>query len=65
MEDLRNHLLWDLNRQLADLEKDLKEDEVPLMLDSIFETLYEFKETHLSSDCFRLYLNYWQNSAFS
>ncbi|MGB4260502.1 MAG: pyruvate phosphate dikinase, partial [Candidatus Cloacimonas acidaminovorans] len=48
MEDLRNHLLWDLNRQLADLEKDLKEDEVPLMLDSIFETLYEFKETHLS-----------------
>jgi len=48
MEDLRNHLLWDLNRQLADLEKDLQEEEVPLMLDSIFETLYEFKETHLS-----------------
>lgn len=48
MEDLRNHLLWDLNRQLSDLENELSEDEVPQMLDSIFATLFEFKETHLS-----------------
>ena len=48
MEDLRNHLLWDLNRQLSDLENEISEDEVPQMLDSIFATLFEFKETHLS-----------------
>jgi pyruvate,orthophosphate dikinase len=48
MEELRDHLLWDLNRQLADLETELNEDEVPVMLDSVFKTLYEFTDTHLS-----------------
>lgn len=48
MEELKDHLLWDLNRQLSDLENELSEEEVPLMLNSIFETLYEFKKTRLS-----------------
>jgi len=44
MEDLQNHLLWDLNRQLSDLENEISEDEVPQMLDSIFATLLNLKK---------------------
>lgn len=48
MVDLMNHLLWDLNRQLADLYTELNIAEVSQMLDSVFATLKKFTKTHLS-----------------
>lgn len=48
MVDLMNHLLWDLNRQLADLHTALSISEVSQMLDSVFATLKDFTDTHLS-----------------
>jgi pyruvate,orthophosphate dikinase len=52
MAELRDHLLWDLNRQLADLGG-LEADKALLLLDSIFNTLVEFANTHKSMvlDC--------------
>lgn len=48
MIDLMDHLLWDLNRQLANLYEELTPDEVSQMLDTVFETLHAFSHTHLS-----------------
>lgn len=48
MEDLRDHLLWDLNRQLADLYKELSPQEVTALLDSVFKALSDFRGSHLS-----------------
>ena len=48
MIDLMDHILWDLNRQLANLYEELSPQEVSLMLDTVFETLVSFSKTHLS-----------------
>ena len=48
MIDLMDHLLWDLNRQLATLYEDLTPAEVSRMLDTVFKTLKSFSKTHLS-----------------
>lgn len=48
MIDLMDHLLWDLNRQLANLYEELTPSEVSQMLDTVFEALNAFSKTHLS-----------------
>jgi pyruvate,orthophosphate dikinase len=48
MIDLMDHLLWDLNRQLANLYEELTPPEVSRMLDTVFEALNSFSKTHLS-----------------
>ncbi len=52
MAELRDHLLWDLNRQLANLGG-LEANKVLELLDSIFNTLREFTGSHKSMvlDC--------------
>lgn len=47
MAELRDHLLWDLNRQLADLGG-LEADKVLELLDSVFAALKEFSLSHRS-----------------
>ncbi len=46
MSALSDHLLWDLNRLLADLHKELSVKEIGLLLDGVFENLAEFKDRH-------------------
>ena len=48
MIDMMDHLLWDLNRQLADLNKALSVAEVHEMIDTAFQILKSFTGTHLS-----------------
>jgi len=48
MLDMMDHLLWDLNRQLADMYQELSVDEVHDMIDTVFETLKHFIHTHMS-----------------
>jgi len=48
MVDMMDHLLWDLNRQLADLYEVLSVDEVHVMIDTVFDLLKSFTETHMS-----------------
>jgi pyruvate,orthophosphate dikinase len=48
MLDMMDHLLWDLNRQLADMYQELSVDEVHDMIDTVFETLKNFINTHMS-----------------
>ncbi len=48
MIDHMDHLLWDLNRQLANLYEELSPPEVSQMLDTVFETLQAFSKTHLN-----------------
>ncbi len=48
MHALSDHLLWDLNRQLADLHGSLSARETNLLMDSIFENLAEFRDQHSS-----------------
>ncbi|MDD4560179.1 MAG: PEP/pyruvate-binding domain-containing protein [Candidatus Cloacimonetes bacterium] len=48
MLDMMDHLLWDLNRQLADMYQELSIDEVHDMVDTVFDTLKHFTETHMS-----------------
>jgi pyruvate,orthophosphate dikinase len=48
MVDMMDHLLWDLNRQLANLYEELSAAEVSKMLKTIFETLESFTSSHLS-----------------
>lgn len=47
MIDMMDHLLWDLNRQLADLYQELSVDEVHEMLETVFSLLKSFTGTHL------------------
>ncbi len=46
MTTLSDHLLWDLNRLLAELHNSLSVKEINLLIDSIFENLAEFKNRH-------------------
>ncbi len=48
MLDMMDHLLWDLNRQLADLYVELSAEEVSQMLKTTFSTLKSFTDKHLS-----------------
>jgi len=48
MIDMMDHLLWDLNRQLANLYEELSAEEVSQMLAIIFDTLKAFTGSHLS-----------------
>jgi pyruvate,orthophosphate dikinase len=48
MASLSDHLLWDLNRLLADLHNSLSPREINTMLDSVFENLAEFRDVHSS-----------------
>jgi pyruvate,orthophosphate dikinase len=48
MVDMMDHLLWDLNRQLADMYRELSIDEVRDMIDTVFATLNSFKTSHMS-----------------
>ena len=48
MEELRDHLLWDMNRQLADINKELSSSEITALLDSVFKELENYKISHLS-----------------
>ncbi|MBW6514986.1 MAG: pyruvate phosphate dikinase [Candidatus Cloacimonetes bacterium] len=48
MVDLRDHLLWDLNRQLADLNKELSPEEILSMLDSLFKAFNDLRQSHLT-----------------
>ena len=48
MNSLSDHLLWDLNRLLADLHESLSAKEINLLIDSIFENLAEFRDLHSS-----------------
>jgi len=48
MLDMMDHLLWDLNRQLADMYLELSVDEVHDMIDTVFETLKPFTVSHMS-----------------
>ena len=48
MIDLMDHLLWDLNRQLASLGQNIELSEVINLLDSIFATLISFSSSHRS-----------------
>lgn len=47
MQDMMDHLLWDLNRQLAELENE-HPDEIISMLDTVFNTLNGFTRTHMN-----------------
>ncbi|MDD4223719.1 MAG: PEP/pyruvate-binding domain-containing protein [Candidatus Cloacimonetes bacterium] len=46
MNALSDHLLWDLNRLLADLHESLSARETNLLIDSIFNNLAEFRGQH-------------------
>lgn len=46
MKSLSDHLLWDLNRLLADLHESLTVREINLLIDSVFENLSEFRDKH-------------------
>ncbi|MFA7543177.1 MAG: PEP/pyruvate-binding domain-containing protein [Candidatus Cloacimonadaceae bacterium] len=48
MQELMDHLLWDLNRQLFDLHSLLEEEELNEIISSVFVTLAEFKKSHPS-----------------
>ena len=48
MNALSDHLLWDLNRLLADLHTSLSAKEINTLIDSIFDNLAEFREQHSS-----------------
>lgn len=48
MADLSDHLLWDLNRQLADLQNAMNPHQIMLLLDSVFDSLKGFRATHQS-----------------
>ncbi len=48
MNALSDHLLWDLNRLLADLHESLSVKELNLLIDSIFDNLAEFRDQHSS-----------------
>lgn len=48
MEDLRDHLLWDLNREMINLYKDMPAEEIPDIIDSVFAALESFHDSHLS-----------------
>jgi len=46
MSGLRDHLLWDLNRQLTGLQSELNPDEVKTMIASVFGALDAFYLSH-------------------
>lgn len=46
MEELSDHLLWDLNRVLSSMKEALSSKEILVLLDSIFSTLTEFYKSH-------------------
>ena len=48
MEDLRDHLLWDLNRELARLYTSMEHDRILTIIDSVFDTLAGYKSSHRS-----------------
>lgn len=48
MVELMDHLLWDLNRQLSDINKLLGDEELSLLIASVFETLRIFESSHPS-----------------
>ncbi len=48
MDELSDHLLWDLNRVLHGMKEALGSKELLALLDSIFETLTEFYKSHCS-----------------
>ncbi len=48
MEDLSEHLLWDLNRQLSDLGSSMHPRLLPKLMDSILCALTEFRDSHTS-----------------
>jgi pyruvate,orthophosphate dikinase len=48
MDDLSDHLLWDLNRVLSGMKQALSGKEIMALLDSVFATLTEFYKSHCS-----------------
>ncbi len=48
MEDLSDHLLWDLNRVLSSMKESLSSKEIMILLESLFATLAEFYKSHCS-----------------
>ncbi|MFO7660850.1 MAG: pyruvate phosphate dikinase, partial [Candidatus Cloacimonadaceae bacterium] len=46
MEELSDHLLWDLNRVLSSMKESLSSKEILVLLESLFETLTEFYKSH-------------------
>lgn len=48
MEDLSDHLLWDLNRVLSGMKQALSGPEIMALLDSVFATLTGFYKSHCS-----------------
>ncbi len=48
MEDLRDHLLWDLNRELTGLYRQMPPQQIPGIIDSVYQALESFKDSHLS-----------------
>ncbi|HHV36255.1 MAG TPA: pyruvate phosphate dikinase [Candidatus Cloacimonetes bacterium] len=47
MQNLIEHLLWDLNHQLASLYKELSVEEVHEMIDNVFDLLKKLSVTHI------------------
>ncbi|MDD2230478.1 MAG: pyruvate phosphate dikinase, partial [Candidatus Cloacimonetes bacterium] len=48
MEDLRDHLLWDLNRELSRIYTELGTKSIPETIDSVFVFLASFEDSHRS-----------------
>jgi len=48
MAELSDHLLWDLNRLLAELRDSLSAREINQLMDSVFATLAEYRDIHSS-----------------
>lgn len=46
MEELSDHLLWDLNRVLSSMKESLSSKEILALLESLFTTLKEFYKSH-------------------
>ncbi len=48
MQDLQENLLWDLNRELAGLYKQLPASAIPEVIDTVSEALESFHHSHMS-----------------
>lgn len=49
MDHQRDYLLWDLNKAIRDIRKELTEEEILISIDELFELFDEFREHHVGT----------------
>lgn len=49
MDHQRDYLLWDLNKAIRDIRKELTEEEILTSIDELFELFDEFREHHVGT----------------